>query len=61
MPTRSPRSEESSDTVKGSRYDVLINDTVITMDNIKMDLRETELSGMDWIDLVRIGTSGRLL
>jgi hypothetical protein len=29
-------------------------------DNIKMDLREIEWGGMDWIDL-RIGTSGRFL
>jgi hypothetical protein len=34
---------------------------MITMDNIKMEFRETELGGMGWIDLIRIGTSGRLL
>jgi hypothetical protein len=33
------------------------------VDNIKMDLRETEWDGMVWIGLIwlRIGTSGRLL
>jgi hypothetical protein len=32
-------------------------------ENIKMDLRETGWSGMDWINLIwlRIGTSGGLL
>jgi hypothetical protein len=30
--------------------------------NIKIDLREIEWDGMDWIDLAqKIGTSGRLL
>jgi hypothetical protein len=28
------------------------------VDNIKMDLRETEWDGMDWIDQLRITTSG---
>jgi hypothetical protein len=31
------------------------------MDNVKMDLGEIEWDGMDWIDLLRIGTSGGLL
>jgi hypothetical protein len=31
------------------------------MGNIKIDLREIGRDGMDWIDLLRIGTSGRLL
>jgi hypothetical protein len=31
------------------------------MDNIKMDLREIGWDGMDWNDLVRIGTSGGIL
>jgi hypothetical protein len=31
------------------------------VDNIKIDLRELEWGGMDWIDLLRIGTSGGLL
>jgi hypothetical protein len=30
-------------------------------DNIKMDLREIVLEGMDWIHLTRIGTGGGLL
>jgi len=30
-------------------------------DNIKMDLQEVGSGGMDWIDLIRIGTGGRLL
>jgi hypothetical protein len=30
-------------------------------DNIRMDLREIGWSGMDWIDPLRIGTSGGLL
>jgi hypothetical protein len=29
------------------------------VDNIKMDLGEIGWGGMDWIDLVKIGTSGR--
>jgi hypothetical protein len=29
-------------------------------DNIKMDLREIELEGVNWIHWLRIGTSGRL-
>jgi hypothetical protein len=29
--------------------------------NIKIDLRETVWNGMDWIDRLRIGTSGGLL
>jgi hypothetical protein len=31
------------------------------VDNIKMDLREIEWGGMDWIDLARIETSRGLL
>jgi hypothetical protein len=31
------------------------------MDNIKIDLREIEWDGVDWVDLLRIGTSGGLL
>jgi hypothetical protein len=31
------------------------------VDNIKMNLREIGWDGMDWIDLVRIGTIGGLL
>ena len=31
------------------------------VDNTKMDLREIGWDGMDWIDLLRIGTSGGLL
>jgi hypothetical protein len=33
------------------------------MDNIKMDLREIEWDGVDWIGLIwlRIGTSGGLI
>jgi hypothetical protein len=31
------------------------------VDNIKIDLREIEWDGMDWIDLARIGTSGGFL
>jgi hypothetical protein len=31
------------------------------VDNIKMDLKEIEWGGMDWIDLVRIGTSVGIL
>jgi hypothetical protein len=31
------------------------------VDNNKMDLREIGWCGMDWIDVVRIGTSGGLL
>jgi hypothetical protein len=31
------------------------------VNNIKLDLREIKWGGMDWIDLVRIGTSGGLL
>ena len=30
-------------------------------DNIKMDLREVDWWGMDWISLSRIGTGGGLL
>jgi hypothetical protein len=30
-------------------------------DNIKMYLKEVRWGGMDWIDLARIGTGGRLL
>jgi hypothetical protein len=29
-------------------------------DNIKMDLRETGCGVIDWIDMLRIGTSGEL-
>jgi hypothetical protein len=31
------------------------------VDNIKMDLREIGWGGIDWIELLRIGTSGGLL
>jgi hypothetical protein len=31
------------------------------VDNIKMDLREIEWDGMDWIELAQVGTSGWLL
>jgi hypothetical protein len=31
------------------------------VDNIKMDLREIGRDDMDWVDVVRIGTSGGLL
>jgi hypothetical protein len=31
------------------------------VETIKIDLREIEWDGMDWIDLLRIGTSGGLL
>jgi hypothetical protein len=31
------------------------------VDNIKMDLRETEWDGIDWIDLAQIRASGGLL
>jgi hypothetical protein len=31
------------------------------VDNIKIDLRGIGWDGMDWIDLLRIGTSGGLL
>jgi hypothetical protein len=30
-------------------------------DNIKIDLKEIEWEGMDWLILLRIGTSGGLL
>jgi hypothetical protein len=30
-------------------------------DNIKMDLQEVGWGGMDWIDILRIGTGGGLL
>jgi hypothetical protein len=30
-------------------------------DNIKIDVRKTKWSDMDWIDLLRMGTSGGLL
>jgi hypothetical protein len=31
------------------------------VEDIKMDLREIGWDGMDWIDLLRLGTSGGLL
>jgi hypothetical protein len=31
------------------------------VDNIKMDLREIGWDGVDWVDLLRIGTIGGLL
>jgi hypothetical protein len=31
------------------------------VDNIKMDLAEIGLGGVDWIGMARIGTSGELL
>jgi hypothetical protein len=31
------------------------------VDNIKIDLREIEWEGLDWIDLAQEGTSGGLL
>jgi hypothetical protein len=30
-------------------------------DNIKMDLQEVGCAGMDWIELVQVGTGGRHL
>jgi hypothetical protein len=32
-----------------------------SVDNIKMDLREIRWDGRDWIEMLRIGTSGGLL
>jgi hypothetical protein len=36
----------------------LIDPGIEREDNIKMDLQAVGCGGMDWIDLVRIGTGG---